>query len=229
MYHLVIRKPSLRVGLLMGLLIGLSLLLLTACGGQGGQAEKGDKAAAVANKQIDNPIVGTWRRTRNCDDYVSELRQAGLADQIPSHQELVGEFGADNTQSGQDPDDPCAGIKEDRVAHDNVFYKDGQFAAVDENGEFADEGHYKLSNDHTIVFPPPSDPSDPWSQGPAVTSHFRFRNDHNTVKFDVVLPDKLDECSPLCRNVYWWGVIATYGARPWNQVAPEDLWPGEAS
>jgi hypothetical protein len=34
MYHLVIRKPSLRVGLFMGLLIGFSLVMLSACGAQ---------------------------------------------------------------------------------------------------------------------------------------------------------------------------------------------------
>ena len=34
MYHSPIGKPSLRVGLLMGLLIGLCLLLLAACGGE---------------------------------------------------------------------------------------------------------------------------------------------------------------------------------------------------
>ncbi|MDQ3531002.1 MAG: hypothetical protein M3456_01235 [Actinomycetota bacterium] len=192
-----------------------------------GQGEK--EAKAAANKEIDNPLVGTWRRTRTCDDYVSQLRQAGLADKIPSHQEFVGEFGADNTQSGQDPDDPCAGIKEAPVAHDNVFYKNGRFAALDENGEFTDAGHYKVPNDHTIVWPPPSDPTDPWSTGPAVTAHFNFSNDHDTVKFDVVLPDNLDECSQLCRDVYGWGVIATYSERPWNHVPPEDQWPGEAS
>jgi hypothetical protein len=42
MYHSVTGKPSLRVGLFIGLLLGLSLLLLSACGGQGGQAEEGD-------------------------------------------------------------------------------------------------------------------------------------------------------------------------------------------
>ena len=35
MYHSVTGKPSLRVGLLLGILIGLSLLLLSACGGGG--------------------------------------------------------------------------------------------------------------------------------------------------------------------------------------------------
>jgi hypothetical protein len=34
MYHSLIGKPSLRVWLLMGLLIGLCLLLLAACGGE---------------------------------------------------------------------------------------------------------------------------------------------------------------------------------------------------
>jgi hypothetical protein len=229
MYHPIVRKPSLRVGLLMGLLIGLSLLLLTACGGQGGQAEKGAKKAA-ANKQIDNPLVGTWRRTRTCDEYARQLRQAGLADTIPSHQEMVEYFGADdNAQSRQDPDDPCAGVSQDRVPHDHIFYKNGQFASMDENGEFADDGRYKLPNDRTIVWPPPSDPSDPWSQGPAITAHFRFSNDHDTVTFDVVLPDDLDKCSYMCREVYSWGVSVTYGGLPWDRVPPKDQWPGEAS
>jgi hypothetical protein len=34
MYHSLIGKPSLRVGLLTGLLIGLSLQYLAACGGE---------------------------------------------------------------------------------------------------------------------------------------------------------------------------------------------------
>ena len=40
MYHSLIRKPSLRVVLVMGLLIGLSVLLLAACGG--GNSAKGE-------------------------------------------------------------------------------------------------------------------------------------------------------------------------------------------
>ena len=49
MYHSVIEKPSLHVGLLMGPL-GLSLLLLTGCGGQysaKGDGEQGNKRASV--------------------------------------------------------------------------------------------------------------------------------------------------------------------------------------
>jgi Tol biopolymer transport system component len=59
MYRSVIGKPSLRVGLLMGLLIGLSLLLLTACGGQdsakGGAGQEHKSAtggSAATNGQI---------------------------------------------------------------------------------------------------------------------------------------------------------------------------------
>src|SRR5215212_7477969 len=45
MYHSVTGKPSLRVGLLMGILIGLSLLLLSACGG-GGTSGGGERQKA---------------------------------------------------------------------------------------------------------------------------------------------------------------------------------------
>jgi len=60
MYRSAIGKPSLRVGLLMGLLIGLSLLLLAACGGQdsakGGAGQEHKKStsgdSASSNGQI---------------------------------------------------------------------------------------------------------------------------------------------------------------------------------
>jgi Ca2+-binding RTX toxin-like protein len=54
-----------------------------------------------------NPLVGDWRRKRTCEEYVSRLRQAGLEDQIPSHQELLAEFGAGDAQCGQGP---CRGV-----------------------------------------------------------------------------------------------------------------------
>jgi hypothetical protein len=41
-----------------------ALLLLTACAGTGGKA----------NTTPVNPLVGTWRRVRKCDDYVHELK-----------------------------------------------------------------------------------------------------------------------------------------------------------
>jgi hypothetical protein len=47
MYHSLIGKPSLRVGLVMGVLLGLSsLLLLAACGGE--ESAKG--GAGLENK-----------------------------------------------------------------------------------------------------------------------------------------------------------------------------------
>src|SRR5215203_3154747 len=102
MYRSVIGKLSLRVGLLMGLLLGLSLLLLVACGGQDSSEAQG-RAKAFEKANIDNPLVGDWRRIRKCDEYVSELKQAGLADLIGPHQDLVEEFGTGNAaQSHQD-------------------------------------------------------------------------------------------------------------------------------
>ena len=49
MYHSLIGKSSLRVGLVMGLLIGLCLLLLAACGGQ--------KSTSAGSASTDGLIV----------------------------------------------------------------------------------------------------------------------------------------------------------------------------
>src|SRR5215217_450130 len=156
-----------------------------------------------------NPIVGDWRRKRTCDELVSRLKQAGLADQISSHQDLLAEFGAgDPDQGSQDPDDPCRGVN-GRLAHDHLFYRDGLFRSVDNNGNFVDDGHYRLPNDHTIVFP--------GNQG-GVTAHFRFSDHLNTVTFDLVLPKNLDECSESCREDYAWAVSVFFSGLPWHRV-----------
>jgi hypothetical protein len=163
-----------------------------------------------------NPIVGDWRRKRTCEEYVSRLKQAGLADQIPSHQELLAEFGAgDADQGSQDPADPCKGVN-GRLAHDHIFYRDGLFRSVDQNGNFVDDGHYRLPNDHTIVFPPHDESI------PPVTAHFRFSDHLNTVTFDLVLPENLDECSKACRETYGWAVSVFFSGLPWHRVCQAD-------
>src|SRR5215203_5737413 len=188
MYRSVIGKLSLRVGLLMGLLLGLSLLLFVACGGQDSSEAQG-RAKAFEKANINNPLVGDWRRIRKCDEYVSEMKQADLADQIGSHQDLLAEFGAgDGDQGSQDSDDTCQGVN-GRLPHDHIFYKDGRFASVNQNGEFVDDGHYKLPDDRTFVF------GDPPEDG--ITVHFRFSDDLDTITFDVVIPET---CSQNCRE-----------------------------
>jgi hypothetical protein len=163
-----------------------------------------------------NPLVGDWRRKRTCDQYVSRLKQAGLADQIGSHQDLLAEFGAgDPDQGSQDPDDPCRGVN-GRLAHDHLFYKDGLFRSVDNNGNFVDEGSYRLPNDHTIVFPTHHESI------PPVTSHFRFSDHLNTVTFDLVVPKNLDECSERCRETYGWAVSVFFSGLPWHRVCQAD-------
>jgi hypothetical protein len=126
---------------------------------------------------------------------VSRLKQAGLADQIPTHQELLEEFGAGD--GGQNSSGPCKGVN-GRLAHDHIFYRDGRFASVNEKGVFVDDDHYILPNDHTIVFHPGNDSI------PPITAHFRFSDDLNTVTFDLVLPNNLEECSESCRGDYEW-------------------------
>jgi hypothetical protein len=177
---------------------------------------KAQGLAKAFEKANTNPLVGDWRRKRTCDELVSRLKQAGLADQIGSHQDLLAEFGAgDPDQGSQDPDDPCRGVN-GRLAHDHLFYKDRLFRSVDNNGNFVDEGHYKLPNDHTIVFPTHDESI------PPVTAHFHFSDHLNTVTFDLVLPKNLDECSEKCREDYAWAVSVFFSGLPWHRVCQAD-------
>jgi hypothetical protein len=208
----------LRTLLATGVLAALVALALSACRGGGqnsAKAEKVDKSARLANafdKANINPLVGEWRRNIACEEYVSRLKQAGLSDQIPSHQELLAEFGAgDADQGSQDPADPCEGVN-GRLTHDHLFYEDGLFRSVDNKGKFVDDGHYRLSNDHTIVFP----------GSPPVAAHFRFSDHLNTVTFDLALPKNLDQCSEACRVDYAWAVSVFYSGLPWHRVCQED-------
>jgi Ca2+-binding RTX toxin-like protein len=185
-------------------------------------SEPGDYAKATglakAFEQANiNPLVGDWRRKRTCEEYVRRLKQAGLADQIPDHEALLAEFGAgDADQGGQDSDGRCRGVN-GRLAHDHIFYRDGRFASVDNNGRFVDDDHYELPNDHTIVFPNSGNES-----FPPVTAHFRFSDDLNTVTFDLVLPKNLDECSERCRGAYAWAVSVFFSELPWHRVCQAD-------
>ena len=205
----------LRALLATGVLVALVALALSSCGA----GASGAGSSGGGGDQKENPLVGTWRRVRTCDEYVSELKQAGLADEIGSHQDLLAEFGAgDGDQGSQDSDDPCQGVN-GRLPHDHIFYKDGRFASVNQNGDFVDHEHYKLPDDRTLVLKGDLEPS--------VTAHFRFSNDRDTVTFDLVLPD-MDKCPyTTCREVYGWAVAVTYPGLPWHRVQPEDLWPGE--
>jgi hypothetical protein len=174
------------------------------------------KAAGLAKafgKANINPLVGDWRTKRTCEEFVSRLKQAGLADQIPTHQELLEEFGAGD--GGQNSSGPCKGVN-GRLAHDHIFYRDGRFASVNEKGVFVDDDHYILPNDHTIVFHPGNDSI------PPITAHFRFSDDLNTVTFDLVLPNNLEECSESCRGDYEWAVSVFFSGLHWNRVCQAD-------
>src|ERR671910_3083797 len=69
MYHSLIGKPSLRVVLVMGLLIGLCLLLLAACGGEnpakGGADQEHKKSTSGGTASTDGLIV--FRRYLDLD------------------------------------------------------------------------------------------------------------------------------------------------------------------
>ena len=209
--------------LMLGLLLTLAVLALSACGGGGQGSSQGGRDQDSAKSEIENPLVGTWRRERTCDEYVRSMKQAGLEELIPEW--VAGaQFGGASVSPAQvrQQSDPCQGLRNVNDQHDHVFYKDGRFASLNENGEFVDEGHYKLADERTLVFP------EHWGKkGPSITAHFRFSNDNDAVTFDLVLPDNLDKCSQLCREAYAWGVAVTYPGHPWKRVPPGEQWPGE--
>ena len=142
-----------------------------------------------------NPLVGDWRRNLRCEEYVRRMKQAGLADMLP--------------------DNPCQGKKVRQ--HDHIFYRDGRFTSLNEKGEYVDNDHYILPNDHTIVFPGSGSET-----FPPVTAHFRFSDHLNTVTFDLVVPKNLDECSERCQGAYEWAVSVFYSGLSWHRVCQAD-------
>jgi hypothetical protein len=142
-----------------------------------------------------NPLVGDWRRNLRCEEYVRRMKQAGLADMLP--------------------DNPCQGKKVRQ--HDHIFYRDGRFTSLNGKGEYVDNDHYILPNDHTIVFPGSGSET-----FPPVTAHFRFSDHLNTVTFDLVVPKNLDECSERCQGAYEWAVSVFYSGLSWHRVCQAD-------
>ena len=148
---------------------------------------------------------------------VRRFEAGGTCRSDPSSLSLRAEFGAVPLS----PPLRCAGIptplvrglRSGNMQHDHIFYRDGLFRSVDQDGNFVDEGHYRLPNDHTIVFPVPA---------PGITAHFRFSDRLNTVTFDLVLPKNLDECSESCRGDYAYAITVFYSGLPWHRVCQAD-------
>src|SRR5215204_1431630 len=160
-----------------------------------GDYAKAQGLARAFDRANINPLVGDWRRNLRCEEYVSRMKQAGLADMLPDH--------------------PCQGKKVRQ--HDHIFYRDGRFTSLNGKGDFVDTDHYILPHDHTIVFPGSGSQS-----FPPVTAHFRFSDHLNTVTFDLVLPKNLDECSERCQGAYEWAISVFYSGLPWHRVCQAD-------
>jgi hypothetical protein len=212
-------RPTLvRQALGLGLLVTLVVLALSACGG-GSQGGGGGGAQDSAKSEKENPLVGTWRRERKCEEQVRLMKEAGLAELIPEWASPSEFAHVSSTQSLGPSEDPCRGEKDGNLPHDHVFYKNGNFASVDDQGEFVDDGTYKLTDDRTVVLGdnPPED---------GTAAHFRFSNDFDTVTFDVVILD-MDKCSERCRENTAYGIAVFYSGLPWQRVPQKDQWPGE--
>ena len=76
------RPRSRRQALRLVLPAALMVLALAACGG-GSQGGGGGGAQDSAESGKENPLVGTWRRERKCEEQVRLMKEAGLAELIP--------------------------------------------------------------------------------------------------------------------------------------------------
>jgi hypothetical protein len=208
------RPRSRRRTLWLVLLAALVVLALAACGG-GSQGGGGGGAQDSAESEKGNPLVGTWRRERTCEELVSRMKEAGLAELIPEFS--PSEFAhVSSARSLGPPEDPCRGVKDGNLPHDHVFYENGTFASVDDQGEFVDDGTYEFVDERTIEFADP----------PGNLVRFRFGDDFDTVTFDVTIPD-MDECSKDCRMETAYRLAVFYPGLPWKRVPEKDKWPGE--
>ena len=216
MHHPTPRAQALRLVLLVSLVV----LALSACGGGGGGQQQ-QQANEQANEQAkksggENPLVGTWRRVRKCEEQVRLMKEAGLAEMIPDWVSPSEFSNAPSAQGSAPPGAPCKGVRDGRLPHDHVFYKDGRFASVDDQGEFVDDGTFEFVDERTIEFGDP----------PGNLVHFSFSHDRNTVTFDLDIPD-MNECSKSCRDETAYRIAVFYPGLPWKRVPQKDLWPGE--
>jgi hypothetical protein len=204
-----------RRGLGLGLVMTLVVFALSACGGggdQGGDQEGQDSAKSKG----ENPLVGTWRRERKCEEQVRLMKEAGLEELIPEFVSPSEFAHVSSAQSLGPPEDPCRGVKDGNLPHDHVFYSDGRFASVDDQGEFVDDGSYEFVDERTIEFADP----------PGNMVHFRFSDDLDTATFDVRIPD-MDKCSKSCRTETAYRLAVFYPGLPWKRVPEKGQWPGE--
>jgi hypothetical protein len=209
------RPRSRRQALRLVLLAALAVLALTACGG-GSQGGGGGGAQDSVKSEKENPLVGTWRRERKCEELVSRMKEAGLAELIPEWASPTEFAHVSSARSLGPSEDPCRGVKDGNLPHDHVFYEDGRFASVADQGEFVDDGSYEFVDERTIEFADP----------PGNLVHFRFGDDFDTVTFDVTIPD-MDKCSKDCRMETAYRLAVFYPGLPWKRVPEKEEWPGE--
>jgi hypothetical protein len=143
-----------------------------------------------------SPLVGTWTRTTTCEELVSALEDAGLADHAP--ETVAG--------NGLVPGTPEQLAAKDNLCdgsvpreHSHFFTEWGTFGSLDWNEEQVDDGTYELVDERSSRI------------GDAT---FQFEVDGDTISFEPVLPDdcaKVDYCE--------WMVAVAFSGHSWERTA----------
>jgi hypothetical protein len=153
-------------------------LALGACGsGDSDDEPEGTSTSTTTTTQAaqEDPLVGEWVATNDCDEFVAALEEAGL-------EQFAAEMapGATGTPGKADPSDPCQGAQP--AEHSHSFSESGDFNSYDAQGKEVDFGTYEITDEGTFTL----------TRSP-FESDVRYQVQGDTATFEPVVPDCKDK------------------------------------
>jgi hypothetical protein len=130
--------------------VAVAMAVLTACGGSaapsqatGGAVDADGAEPEAAASEASSPLVGLWMQVHTCEQLLTALGEAGLAEIAPA---VVGDFFPD--QSPEElgaKEDLCSGARPQR--HYHYFDASGAFGSLDQHRQQVDDGPYTVDGD----------------------------------------------------------------------------------